>query len=122
MRKLNFLVESEADRSVFRTLYFGFVQGGVALHKDKDKKPRSEVRLEARILEKLDNLCIEDSTQPLPWKLVKDGSVVLTDEEYELVDKHLDHVNWPTGSAREAARLFDYWGQAEKVSEIGKSA
>ena len=115
MRKLSFSVNNEEHRSIFRTMYFGFVQGGVSLHKDKDKKSRSEVRLEARILEKLDAICQEDNTQPLPWKLVKDGDIVLTNEEYELMDKHFDSVNWPTGSAREAARMFDYWGQTEKV-------
>ena len=122
MRKLTFHKDNQDHVKIFSTIYFGFVQGGVNLNKDKDKKARTEVRLEARILDKLDVLCEEDTKLPIPWILVKDGSILLTDEEYERVDKHIDNVNWPTGSAKEVARMLDFWGQAEKIDEVIKSA
>lgn len=120
MRKLNFDVSNNDHYKIFATLYFGFIQGGINLNKDKDKKPRSEVRLDARIMEKLDSISEEDSKLPVPWKLVKSGTLAFTDEEYERIDKHLDNVNWPTGSSREVSKLFDFWGQAEKIDEIKK--
>lgn len=118
MRRLSFNHELIDHQKTFGTLYFGFIQGGINLNKDKDKKPRSEVRLEARIMEKLDVFCHEDTMKPIPWQLVKTGVLSFTDEEYEKIDKHLDNVNWPTGSARDVSRLFDFWGQAEKIDEV----
>ena len=118
MRKLVFNRDNIMDSKIFSTLYFGFVQGGVNLNKDKTNKPRSEVRLDARILDKLDTLAEEDVKLPIPWTLVKSGTILFTDEEYERIDKHLDNVNWPTGASKEVAKLFDMWGQAEKITEI----
>lgn len=120
MRKLTFDHTDRDHVRIFATLYFGFIQGGVNLGKDKNTKPRSEVRLDARILDKLDALCVEDATLPVPWKLVTSGSVLLTNEEYERIDKHLDNVGWPTGSSKDVAKLFDMWGQAEQIAEIVK--
>ena len=120
MRSLRFSVSNTEHKRLFQTLYFGFVQGGVNLSKDKDKKPRSEVRLEARILEKLDAISEENPSLPVPWTLIKDGVISLTPEEYERIDKHLDNVNWPTGSAKDAAKLFDFWAAAEKSEKIAE--
>ena len=120
MRKLRFDHTNVMDCKVFSTLYFGFVQGGVNLNKDKTTKPRAEVRLDARILDKLDALAHEDVKLPIPWTLDKSGSILFTDEEYERIDKHLDNVNWPTGASKEVAKLFDMWGQAEKIDEVPK--
>lgn len=120
MRKLTFDRADVMECKVFSTLYFGFVQGGVNLGKDKTTKPRSEVRLDARIMDKLDTLAAEDVKLPIPWTLIKSGSILLTDEEYERIDKHLDNVNWPTGASKEVAKLFDMWGQAEKIPEVVK--
>ena len=111
MRKLTL---NGAHRHVFKHLYFGFLQGGNNL--SKDKKERAIVRLEARIHDKFDAVIESDPDDAaLPWRL-KDGAQTLafTSEEYQHLDKCLDAVAWPTASAKHAAQLFDVWGDAEK--------
>lgn len=103
------------QRIAFKHLYFGFLQGGNNL--SKDRKERAVVRLEARIHDKFDQVIEPDpDDQALPWRL-KPGeqSLSFTSEEYQHVDRCLDAVAWPTASAKFAAQMFDLWGDAEKT-------
>lgn len=111
MRKIKL---NGAQRTAFKHLYFGFLQGGNNL--SREKKDRALVRLEARIHDKFDQVIEGDPDDPaLPWRL-RDGEHTLsfTSEEYQHVDKCLDAVAWPTASAKQAAQMFDIWGDAEK--------
>jgi hypothetical protein len=102
-------------RTVFKHLYFGFLQGGNNL--SKEAKPRSTVRLEARIQAKFDAVMQDDpDDRNLPWQL-RDGEqvLVLTSEEYQHVDKCLDAVAWPTVGAKGVAEMLDVWGDAQKT-------
>jgi hypothetical protein len=92
-------------RTVFKHLYFGFLQGGNNLSK------------EARIQAKFDAVMQDDpDDRNLPWQL-KDGEqvLVLTSEEYQYVDKCLDAVAWPTVGAKGVAEMLDIWGDAQKT-------
>lgn len=112
MRKLEF---SENHKLTFKHLYFGFVQGGNNLN--KDTKPRSLVRLEARIHDKLEAISEEDKDDPnLPLKLKNGPQVLLlTTEEYQHIDKCIDAVAWPTVGAKHIAIMLDFWDEALKV-------
>lgn len=101
--------------NVFKHLYFGFLQGGNNL--TKEKKDRSTVRLEARIQTKFDAVIDDDpEDKALPWRL-KPGEQQLqfTAEEYDHVDRCLDAVPWPTAAARPVAAMLDLWTDAERT-------
>jgi uncharacterized protein YegP (UPF0339 family) len=113
MRILTF--NGHPDTSVLKTLYFGYLQGGNNL--SREKKDRAVVRLEARIHEKFEAVIEDDPADPaLPWRL-KAGTqrLALTSEEYQHVDKCLDAVPWPTSAAKAAAAMLDAWADAERT-------
>jgi hypothetical protein len=111
------LVMNGSHGVVFKHLYYAFLQGGNNI--SKEAKPRSLVRLEARIVDKFEAVMEPDSDdKALPWRLKpnhQEQELVFTAEEYEHIDKCIEAVAWPTSGAKSAAAMMDFWGDATKV-------
>ena len=107
----------------FDLLYFGFIAGGAKLTEKTGKDGTavdSRVRIrKERDIHKAFRAIATRTTNEIGYGLKPGGGTLeLSQEEYEYMDKCLGACDWATIKAVEIADMFDEWGSAEKI-EVG---
>lgn len=94
---------------VYKGLWLGFVMGG-----DKLAETGSAVvRVKSRIKKAIKSVGIDDPTDKnIPFKIEDEVKIIVGQEEYEILIKYLEALDWKTGMADIVEELFDCVGTA----------
>ena len=108
-----------SDARLAELIYQGFVIGG----SQQEKKPISSIRLEARLLDKLDTISeLAEGTYPTGDAIRKFSGepkeFLVTREELDLIIKYVNSVPWTTRVSREIVKILDILETAPERADL----